>query len=165
MLSEPEVIERPAQPYVGIRAQVTMESLGRVLPDLHGQVFGWLGQRGIAPAGAPFWRYNVIDMARLLEVDVAVPVASAVTGDDQVLADTVPAGRYASLRYTGDPSGLLGATESLLKWADEQGLTWDMVPTPDGDRWAARLEIYETDPTVEPDTAKWVTQLAFRLAD
>jgi effector-binding domain-containing protein len=165
MLSEPEVIERPAQPYVGIKAQVTMESIGRILPELHGSVFGWLGQRGIAPAGAPFWRYNVIDMARIMEVEVAVPVATAVTGDDQVLADTVPAGRYASLRYTGYPSGLLGATESLLKWADEQNLTWDMAPTPDGDRWAARLEIYETDPTVEPDMNKWITQLAFRLAD
>jgi effector-binding domain-containing protein len=165
MLSEPEVIERTAQPYVGIKADVTMDSIARVLPDLHGRVFDWLGQRGIAPAGAPFWRYNVIDMARIMEVEVAVPVASAVPADDQVLADTVPAGRYSSLRHTGDPSGLLQATASLLKWADEQHLTFDMVPTPDGDRWAARLEIYETDPTVEPDKTKWVTQLAFRLAD
>ena len=27
------------------------------------------------------------------------------------------------------------------------------------------LEIYETNPAEEPDMSKWVTQLAFRLAD
>jgi hypothetical protein len=35
---------------------------------------------------------------------------------------------------------------------------------PDGDRWGARLEIYESDPAQEPDMDKWVTDLAFRLA-
>jgi hypothetical protein len=36
--------------------------------------------------------------------------------------------------------------------------------TPDGERWAARLEIYETDPAVEPDMTKRTTLLAFRLS-
>jgi hypothetical protein len=40
-----------------------------------------------------------------------------------------------------------------------------MTNTPDGQRWAARLEIRETDADDEPDMAKWTTQLAFRLAD
>jgi hypothetical protein len=114
MLSEAQVIERAAQPYVAIRAQVTMRTLGTVLPALHPRVF------------AP--------------------------------------GRYAALRYTGHPDGLLGATASLLKWAEEHNLAWDVRPAPDGERWGARLEIYETDPAAEPDMSKWTTQLAFRLA-
>jgi hypothetical protein len=28
-----------------------------------------------------------------------------------------------------------------------------------------RLELYKTDPAVEPDMNKWETELAFRLAD
>src|SRR5262249_33623405 len=99
------------------------------------------------------------------EVEVGVPVAGAVDGDDHVLARLLPPGRYASLRYTGHPGGLLGATASLLKWAEEQNLTWDVRDAPDGERWGARLEIYETDPAEEPDMSKWTTQLAFRLAD
>jgi effector-binding domain-containing protein len=165
MLSEPQVIERPAQPYVAVRAQVTMQTLGTVLPGLHPQVFAWLGERRIPPAGAPFWKYNAIDMDRRLEVEVGVPVAEAVDGDDHVLAGLLPPGRYASLRYTGHPDGLLGATASLLKWAEEQNLTWDVRHAPDGERWVARLEIYETDPAEQPDMSKWTTQLAFRLAD
>ena len=165
MLSEAQVIERSAQPYVAIKSQVTMQTLGAVLPGLHPHVFAWLGQRGIAPAGAPFWKYNVIDMDRNLEAEVGVPVAAAVSGDDQVLAGVLAPGRYATLRYTGHPDGLLGATASLLKWAEEQNLTWDMRQTPDGERWGSRLEIYETDPAEQPDMSKWTTQLAFRLAN
>lgn len=165
MLSEPGVIERAAQPYVAIRAHVTMETLGKVLPGLHPAVFAWLGRRGLPPAGAPFWKYNVIDMSRGLEVEVGVPAAAVVEGDGQVLAGVLPSGRYASVRYTGHPDGLLEATASLLKWADEQSLAWDVRPTSEGDQWGARLEIYETDPAVEPDLSKWTTQLAFRLAD
>lgn len=73
--------------------------------------------------------------------------------------------RYATIRYTGHADGLLGATAALLKWAKEHNLTWDVRQAPDGERWGARLEIYETDPVVEPDMSKWTTQLAFRLAD
>jgi effector-binding domain-containing protein len=164
MLSEARVVERTAQPYVAIRAQVTMQTLGTVLPGLHPRVYGWLGERGIAPAGPPFWKYNVVDMDRGLEVEVGVPVAVAVDGDDDVLAGVLPPGRYATVRYTGHPDGLAGATAALFEWAAEQDLAWDVRPAPDGDRWAARLEIYETDPAEESDMTKWTTQLSFRLS-
>ena len=165
MLSEAQVIERPAQPYVALKEHVTMETIGQVLPGLHPHVFAWLGERGISPAGAPFWKYNVIDMSRELEVEVGVPVAAPVEGAGRVLAGTLPPGRYASVSYTGHPDGLYDATASLLKWAEGQHLSFDVTQTSDGERWASRLEIYDTDPAQEPDMSKWVTRLAFRLAD
>jgi effector-binding domain-containing protein len=161
----PVIAERPAQPYVAIRAQVTMQTMDTVLAPLLPQVFAWLRERNIPSAGPPFWKYNVIDMDRLLEVEVGVPVTVRVDGDDKVLAGVLPFGRYATVRYTGHPNGLISAIASLREWARQEGLTWDMTDTPDGERWAARLEIYETDPSVEPDMTKWSTQLAFRLAD
>jgi len=165
LIEEPHIIERPAQPYVAIKAQVTMQTIGTVLPELHPRVFAWLGERDIPPAGPPLWKYNVIDMDRGLEVEVGVPVTAVVDGDGQMLAGVLAPGRYASLRYTGHPDGLLGATAYLLDWAMQQNLTWDVTQATDGERWAARLEIYETDPAEEPDMTKWTTQLAFRLAD
>ena len=160
----PEIVTRAAQPYAAIRARVTMADLG-TLGARFGEVFAWLGARGLEPAGAPFWRYNVIDMARKLEVDVAVPVAAAVDGDGRVVSGVLPAGRYATLTHVGHPSELYVVTGSLLDWAAAQGLTWDMSPGEDGERWGATVETYLTDPEVEPDMSKWVTQLAFRLAD
>jgi effector-binding domain-containing protein len=163
MLSQAQVIERPAQPYVAIRAQVTMQTLGAILPELHPRVVAWLREQDIPSAGHPFWKYNVIDMDCGMEVEVGVPVEAVTDGDGQVLAGVLPPGRYATLRYTGHPDGLMGATASLLEWAQEQNLTWDVRQVPDGERWTARLEIYES--VEEPDMSKWTTQLAFLLSE
>jgi hypothetical protein len=48
-----------------------MQTMDSILPPLMPQVFAWLGERGIPPAGPPFWKYNVIDMDRLYETDPA----------------------------------------------------------------------------------------------
>jgi effector-binding domain-containing protein len=164
MNTEPRIEQRPDQPYVAISALVTMQTVGTVLPGLMPEVFGWLGKRGGTPAGAPFWKYNLIDMERQLEVEVGVPVGEPMAGDDQVLAGVLPAGKYATLRHVGHPAGLLDATRALLDWAAQQGLSWDVTETAAGERWGARLEIYQTDPAQEPDMDKWETELAFRLA-
>ena len=152
------------QPYVAIRGHVSMAELGAFAART-GEVFAWLGARGLPPVGPPFLKYNVIDMMRQLEVEAGVPVAAPANGDGEVLPGVLPAGRYATLMHTGHPSELVGTTKALLDWAAAQGLTWDMSPGETGDRWASRLEIYLTDPREEPDMSKWVTQLAFRLAD
>ncbi|MET9023759.1 GyrI-like domain-containing protein [Actinopolymorpha sp. NPDC004070] len=163
--SEPTIVERAAQPYVAITASVPMTRMASTLPPLNGEVFGWLEARGIAPAGAPLWKYNVIDMDRELEIEVGVPVAEKIAGDDRVRCGVLPAGRYATLRHVGHPDELVDATGSLLRWADGQGLRWDVADKPGGERWAARVEFYLTDPADEPDLNKWETDLAFKLAD
>lgn len=162
MSAMPEITERAEQPYVAIRADVTMEQLPG-LADRLGEVFGWLAEHGAAPAGAPFFRYHVIDMASLLTVEAGVPVAAAVEGDDRVTAGVLPAGRYGTAIHVGPYDGLIGAVDNLLQWADSQGLEWDKSDAADGEHWGGRLEIYLTDPREQPDPATWETQLAFRL--
>lgn len=163
MLVAPEIETRTEQPYVAIRDRVPMSGIAAFAVRT-GEVFGWLGARGLKPAGPPFLKFNVIDMARELEMENGVPVATPMDGDDLVVAGVLPAGRYATVTHTGHPSELAGVTGALLDWAAEQGLTWDMSPGEDGERWGARLESYLTDPAEEPDMSKWRTQLAFRLA-
>lgn len=165
MDAEPEITERPARPYVAIKALVTMQTLGAVVPPLNPEVFGWLAAREIAPAGPAFWKYNVIDMERGLEVEAGSPVAEAVPGDERVLAGVLPAGRYVTVRHVGHPETLMAATGALLDWAAAKGLEWDVAPSPDGQRWGCRLEIYHSDPVSQPDMSKWETELAFRLSD
>jgi effector-binding domain-containing protein len=164
MSSAPEIVTRPEQPYAAIRVRVSMADLAAVVPPLNQEVFAWLGERGVSPAGAPFWKYNVIDMAAKLEIEAGVPVAVAVAGDDRVVTGVLPAGRYATLIHVGHPSELVAATGALLDWAAGQGLAFDVTPGDDGEVWACRLENYLTDPSQEPDMSKWVTELAFKLA-
>ncbi|HKR70676.1 MAG TPA: GyrI-like domain-containing protein [Streptosporangiaceae bacterium] len=164
MSATPEIENRAQQPYVAIRTRVPMSGLAGVGARL-GEVFAWMGARGVAPAGPPFFKYNVIDMAGDLEVEGGVPIAQAVEGDTQVTSGVLPAGRYATVTHVGHPDQLLEVTRSLLAWASDQGLKWDMSPGDNGERWGSRLEFYLTDPSEEPDMNKWETQLAFRLAD
>ena len=166
MITEPKIEDRDDQHYVGIRTQVTMQELGKLLPPLWGEVYGWLAKQGLKPAGAPLWRYRVIDMAAKLEIDVGVPVATPVTADNRITADTLPAGRYATIVYTGPYEGLMQATADLLAWAQNKGVVWDKWTTgSQGEGWRGRIEHYLTDPREEPNSAKWQTELAFKLAD
>jgi effector-binding domain-containing protein len=163
MPTTPEIETRVSQPYVAIRARLDHADLGG-LGARFGEVFSWLGAHGVAPAGAPFFRYRVIDMMREHEVDAGVPVEAVMNGGEGFVADVLPAGRYVTLTHVGHPSELVAATKTLLDWAAGQGLEFDMSPGENGEQWGSRLEFYLTDPGQEPDMSKWVTQLAFRLA-
>jgi hypothetical protein len=103
-IDEPRIEERGAQPYAAIKSLATMEELGTVLPGLHPEVRSWLEQRGVAPSGAPFFKYNVIDMERQLEVEVGWPITPSLDGDERVLVGVLPCPRAndgdAALRPT-----------------------------------------------------------------
>jgi effector-binding domain-containing protein len=163
MITGPKVEDRNERPYVAIRTQVTMQEMATV-PDLIGEVFACLGKQGVAPAGAPFIRYLVIDMDALLDIELGVPVANTLSGNGRISAGVLPAGRYASLVYTGDYAGLVEANAALLDWGAEKGLVWDSWAAENGDGFGARLESFLTNPAEEPDQAKWETEVAIRLA-
>ena len=82
-ITEPKLVDRNEQHYVAIRKLVSMAEIGPTLPPLSDDVFAWLAEKGIQPSGAVFWRYNVVEMDKKLEIDVAVPVASPIKGDGQ----------------------------------------------------------------------------------
>jgi effector-binding domain-containing protein len=159
-----QVIERPDRPYVAVTGRVTMQTIPEIA-DRYGEVFGWLTEQGLQPAGPPFFRYLVIDMDRGLVMQAGVPVRSPVQGSGEVEASVLPGGRYATTTYTGHPAELVEVTRRMLEWAEDQGLQWDVKPSVEGEVWGCRLEHHETDPAEEPDLNRWRTRLEFRLAD
>jgi hypothetical protein len=163
MADEARVVVRDEQPYAGIRELVTVRTLGS-LADRIPEILEWLADHGIEPSGAPFFKYNVIDMEGELEVEAGVPVAETFDAIAPVFSGVLPGGRFVTLTHIGDPDDLVRVTGDLLAWAAQQGLAWDMTRTERGESWGCRLEFYKTDPTWEPDMTTWETELAFRLA-
>ncbi|MBV8211922.1 MAG: GyrI-like domain-containing protein [Verrucomicrobia bacterium] len=163
MITAPKVVERSEQPYVAVKSVVTMAEIGVAAGKFLGEIFGWVTGHGLTPAGAPFFKYNVIDMEHGLEIEFGIPTASLVAGDDRVLAGVLPAGRYASLIHQGPYEQLYEANAALLDWIKEQGLEIEVQGSPEGDRFGCRLEIYLTDPGAEKDPDKWETEVAIRL--
>src|SRR5919198_185947 len=161
MPREPSIVRCDEQPYVAIRRLVTTQTIAEIA-DRIPEVLGWLATHGVTPAGAPFLKYNLIDMERQLEVEAGVPVGGLIESHGPIRSDVLPAGRYATVTYVGHPSELQDVTTALLAWAAERGLRWDMSESSDGQRWACRLQVFRTNPAEQPDPSKWETELLFR---
>jgi effector-binding domain-containing protein len=157
-----QIQRRDAQPYAGLPATVTMETFPSTADAAFPELFGWLQANGMTPAGAPFIRYHVIDMDAELEIEFGIPVAAPVHASGRVRPGLLPEGRYATLTHTGPYNELVAANAALQDWAREQGIT--LESSPDGRRFAGRVEHYLTDPAAEPDPAKWETDVAYLIS-
>ncbi len=163
-MTEPTFDERQDQSYVAITRRTSMGQLGLEIPPLLGDVFGWLGEKGVESAGPPFFRYDVIDMPGDMVVAAGVPVVAPVAGEGEIEVGIIPAGRYLTALHTGHPDELEEATGQLLAWAEARGVTWARRIEADGEHWDARYEFYLDSPDTEPDMSKWRTELAFLTA-
>ena len=161
-IGAPRIDTRAAQPYMGIRTQTPMKGMFKVVDKLFKELNAWAKKQGLALAGPPFLRYHVIDMAGEMDIEVGWPVAEALAADGRVGPGVLPAGRYASLVYSG--SGLAG-NKALIVWAKANGIAWDRWDDPRGDGFRCRYEAYLTDPKVEPHKTKWDVEVAIKLAE
>lgn len=113
-------------------------------------LFDVLGQLAVPPFAPPFIRY--LELGEVFSLQLGVPVApGAALGDAR--SDVLPAGRAAVARHLGGYDGLEATGRALHDWVHAQGVT------PRGTFW----ESYVTDPSAEPDSAKWVTDVVIPL--
>jgi effector-binding domain-containing protein len=166
MAHQPQVEERAPQPYVAIPLSVSMkDGFGEEVASGFAELFEWLKQQGVDPAGAPFIRFLVIDMEGDLEIELAVPVAEGVPGDVSVRADVLPGGRYATLLHVGPYDGLVATNAALQDWAERQGIVFDSWDTDEGSAWRGRVEHYLTDDSTEADPSKREVEVAYLTAE
>lgn len=162
MLSLPKVLPQPALSYMAITETIAMTDFDQKAATLLAEVYGWLAARGIAAAGPALLRHNFISPDCDLEIEFGVVVAASVPGDGRVMPGEMPAGDYGVLRFVGDYDQLFEVNAVLVGWAKERGVVWDVASSPEGDRFAARVEYYHTDPTAEPDPAVWVSEVMIK---
>ncbi len=155
----PRLETRPETPTLGIRERVPFRTMLSNRDRLLAELIAWLDEHDIQTAGPFFLRLHVVDMAGLMDIEVGV-VSDATASDERVRRGVLPAGRYAVLDYRATS---LAANRMLHRWVSDQGLTYDSHETPAGEAFAARCEIYITDPRSERMKTRWVVQLAFLL--
>jgi effector-binding domain-containing protein len=159
----PQIQVRAAQHYAAIPAAVPMDGISAAADQAYPALFGWLASQGIPPAGPPFIRYLVIDMARELQLELGVPIAAPIAVSGHIQSGTLPAGRYAVLRHTGPYDGLVASNAALQQWAADHGIEFDASEANGVSTWRGRAEHYLTDPSQEPDPAKWETDVAYLI--
>lgn len=148
---EQERMER--RPYVAIRTTVRMDAIGQVIGPLFGELFGWLGSRGIAPLGAPWVRYLVVG-AEECELELGASLSEETEGDGRVRAGVMPACDVIKTLHTGPYDELPSAYRAMADWLSANG------SVAAGAVW----EVYLTDPTSEPDPARWQTLIYFPVS-
>ena len=124
----------------------------------------WLDKEGIKATGPAFHRFYVINMGKEFELEVGIPVAKAVAGDDRVKPDVIVAGNYANLTYTGRNNAYKG-NKALVVWAKANGIPWDRWDDPRGDAFRCRYESYLSDRMTDPDKKSWRTNVAIKVKD
>jgi effector-binding domain-containing protein len=167
MSHEPRIEQRAEESYAGIAGEASDEGEFRSFVDRSfPELFGWLGSRGIAPAGAPFIRYLELSSdGQPLRFELGVPTGAPPDADGPVRAGTLPAGRYAIFLHVGPYShaevdDLSDARSRLAAWAEREGITLESSATARGTAFHASLERYLTDASREPDWSEWETELS-----
>ncbi|HLT62649.1 MAG TPA: GyrI-like domain-containing protein [Microlunatus sp.] len=156
---EPRLQDRPEQPYAGIRTRAALTEWGGV-NALVGELLGWLDRHGVPPAGPPLYRYRLIGgPTDPFDVEVGIPVAGPVAGDDRVRGGVLPAGRYLVLEHHGHLDSIAASHTALVDWAEAHAIR--LTGSPDRLRWDVMFESYRTDPEAEPDPRRWVTELVY----
>jgi effector-binding domain-containing protein len=161
-IGEPKIDTRPEQPYMGIRTLAPFNGMFKVVDRIAREMNKWAKEHQLETTGPPFLRYHVIDMRGIMDITFGMPVREPVPDDGPVKSDLLPAGRYASLIYSG--SGLAG-NKALIGWVLTNGMEFDRWDTEQGDNFRSRYEAYLTDPKVEPRKTKWQVEVAVKLAD
>jgi effector-binding domain-containing protein len=161
-VGEPKIDNRTEKPYLGIRRRVPMSAMSKNVTRLFKELNAWFKHQSVEPTGPPFLRFHVIDMAGEMDIEVGRPVLTALPGDGVVSPGKLPAGRYASLIYSG--SGYTG-NKALIEWVRANGLDFDRWDDERGDAFRSRYETYLTDPKIEPRKTKWEVEVAIKLAN
>jgi len=161
-IGKPKIDKRPKQAYMGIRTVTPFKGMSKTIGTLSDTMNTWAEEHKGKPSGPPFLRYHVIDMRGFMDIEFCVPVRKALRDDGEVKAGVLPAGRYASLIYSG---GGISGNRALIEWVRSQGLEFDRWDTEQGDNFCSRYESYLTDPGVEPRKSKWQIEVAIKLAD
>jgi hypothetical protein len=170
IVSEPAVVERLEVPYVAFKDRVPFKGLANHAAAMRTELARWLQDHPVDAAGPAFMRLHVIDLSDRATVSVGVPVVNAEAAiaaaeeaqEPRIVADVVPAGRYATLTYMnhGIKANLL-----LTTWCAAQGFEVERLRDDTGNTFTARLETYLTDSSEERRVSHQQARLDFKLAD
>jgi effector-binding domain-containing protein len=159
-MTPPAIVKRRATPYVAIPREAVIP-FGSVISKTLPKVDRWLGKNEIEH-GPAFFRYNRIKMPELgMEFGFLLPKKHY--GEGEIIAGTLPAGRYATTTHWGHYRNLMNVTATLIGWARQCGHEFEMTVGRDGEHFASRFELYENGPADEPDSEKWETSIFIKV--
>jgi len=95
------------------------------LERCYGKIAAYLDQQGVRP-GSPallllYSRSEQRDDGLYIDVEAAIPVSTALPGNEQIIIHTLPGGLVASTIHTGNDLSLGQAHVALYRWMKDNG--------------------------------------------
>lgn len=122
---------------------------------MYGELIGYLASnKDVQVSGAPFTMYSKWDEANQFAVfEAGLPVNKEVSGKGSVIFKTIPESRVITATHFGRYDQIEPVYVALEEYMKEFGLQEACCP----------MEVYINDPSMEPDTAKWQTDVYFHV--
>lgn len=147
------IIDLKPQDLAVVRARVAMSEIASVYERAYRAVIAAVGQQGLTCTG-PAIGYYPAGIGEVMDVEAGFPTDRPIAPTAEVVPSRLPSGRAACTLHVGSYDTLAQTWGELFAWIQEQGLT------PGQGLW----ECYITDPSQEPDSSRWQTQLFAALA-
>lgn len=136
--------------YIAIQDTCAVADVGPKMDAMLGKVMEYATSSGITPAGYPFAIYHSWGTVGT-RFTTGVPVAKEQKGEGDIKGGVSYSGNVLKVKFMGPYEGTEQVHESIGDYADKNGK--EIVGAP----W----EVYVTDPSQEPDTSKWITEIYY----
>ena len=156
------IVEKPERSYLGIRLSTPFGGMFAVITKALKELRKWIKENSLSEEGPYFVRYYHCDMTDIMEVEVGLMTNSGHVGQGHIKPGSLPKGKYATLVYRGN--GLRG-NQALMKWANDNGVTFDPIDVRQKETYVCRYEAYLTDYRIESRKLLWDVEMSIKIAD
>lgn len=150
------LVDLPARHFLIIKDSATMPGIAASIGKAFSELEKVTQQQDLQILEAPFVIYHSTAENRPMVMEMGFTVdkpLSSVKGTGRVKYRLEPSGRYAMAVHHGAYEKSKATHELIQKYLRENHI--DFIPEP--------IEKYITDPTTEPDTSRWATEIYYRL--
>jgi effector-binding domain-containing protein len=134
-----------------VRETVARDDITEAMGQAFQAVREALEKQGVEAAGSLFARWH--SFGDSVDMEAGVMVKTPIAPDGEVKPSELPGGPAAIAVHAGPYEGLSRTYDAVSAWLARTGRESNGGP------W----EIYLTDPSAEPDPAKWLTEIIYPL--
>lgn len=136
--------------YVSIRQNCSWENVSSLMADSYGKLMTYIKRSGARMTDSPYAIYHNMDEG-MMDLEMGIPVDRILVAKGSILSGSYKASPVAEVDYYGFYDKLGEAHNALQDWVIKMNLELNGSP----------MEQYVTDPSLEPDTSKWLTRIYY----
>lgn len=141
-----------AQPLIGIKSKCKTNEISQVLGGSYGQLMAFAGKNKLKVTGAPMAFYHKYTPEEV-ELEAALPVDKVIKSSGNIISYEMKAGKAIKTKHLGKYDNMQNAYTAMDEYIKQNNKQVNGAP------W----EVYVTDPGMEKDTTKWVTEIYFPI--